>query len=320
MSKITEATEIFVPRYHKLQEILEKHERAHWIAAEADMTQDVTQWKDGTITPTRKAFIKMVLRLFTQSDTDVCAGYAEKLIPVFKNADARMMLLSFANREVTHILGYKRLNDTLGYDSKEFMSEFLEYKEMKTKHEFMIEQANLRSYKGIAEYLAKQVLMEGVNLFASFAMLLNFSRLGLLPGMVSVNQWSTIDESIHVEGLTEIFRIFIEENPSVVNEEFKHIVYETARNVVKMEDDFIDLCYNVENIKKLDKQDLKDYIRFVCDYRMQQMGFKAQFGIEKNPLPFIEEITGDGVLGNFFEATITSYSKDSLVGEWEYNT
>ena len=318
MSKITEATEIFVPRYHKLQEILEKHERAHWIAAEADMTQDVTQWKDGTISPSRKAFIKMVLRLFTQSDTDVCAGYAEKLIPVFKNADARMMLLSFANREVTHILGYKRLNDTLGYDSKEFMSEFLEYKEMKTKHEFMIEQANLRSHKGIAEYLAKQILMEGVNLFASFAMLLNFSRLGLLPGMVSVNLWSTIDESTHVEGLTEIFRIFIEENPSVVNEEFKHIVYETARSVVKMEDDFIDLCYNVEAIKKLDKQDLKDYIRFVCDYRMQQMGFKAQFGIEKNPLPFIEEITGDGVLGNFFEATITSYSKDSLVGEWEY--
>lgn len=318
MNKITEATEIFVPRYNKLQEILEKHERAHWIPAEADMMQDVEQWKGGKITPGGKEYIKMVLRLFTQADTNVCAGYVEKLLPVFKNADARMSLLSFANREVTHVLGYKRLNETLGYDSREFMQEFLDYSAMSEKHAFMIEQANLRSNKGIAEYLAKQILMEGVNLFASFAMLLNYSRLGLLPGMVSVNKWSIIDESLHVEGLSEIFRIFVEENPSVVNEEFKRTIYQTARKVVELEDAFIDLCYSIDVPEKLSKEDLKQYIRFVCDYRMQQLGFKAQYGVSKNPLPFVEEITGDGVFGNFFESTIVAYSKDSLTGEWEY--
>lgn len=318
MSKITDNTEIFVPRYLVLQDIYGRHERAHWLADEADMAQDVAQWKDGTISESSKAYIKMVLRQFTQSDTNVCGGYVDKLLQVFKNADARIMLLSFASRETTHMLGYKRLNDTLGYDSVEFMSEFLQYDEMKNRHQFMIEPSDLRSNKGKAEYLAKQILMEGVNLFASFAMLLNFSRLGQLPGMVSVNQWSVIDESMHVEGLSEIFKVFIEENPSVVNEDFKRNVYETARKVVQMEEDFIDLCYSVHTPDKMSKQDLKDYIRFVCDYRMQQIGLKGQFGIEKNPLPFIEEITGDGILGNFFESTITAYSKDSLVGEWEY--
>lgn len=318
MSKITESTEVFVTRYSKLQETLEKHERAHWIPAEADMMQDVEQWKGGKITAKGKEYIKMVLRLFTQADTNVCAGYVEKLLPVFKNADARMALLSFANREVTHMLGYKRLNETLGYDSKEFMQEFLDYSEMAEKHAFMIEQANLRSNKGIAEYLAKQILMEGVNLFASFAMLLNYSRLGLLPGMVSVNKWSIIDESLHVEGLSEIFRIFVEENPSVVNEEFKKTIYNTARKVVELEDAFIDLCYSIDVPDKLSKEDLKQYIRYVCDYRMQQLGFKPQWDVAKNPLPFVEEITGDGVFGNFFESTIVAYSKDSLTGEWEY--
>jgi ribonucleoside-diphosphate reductase beta chain len=282
------------------------------------MSVDVVQWKDGTISEGEKAYTKMILRLFTQADTDVCAGYVEKLLPVFKNADARIMLLSFACRETTHMLGYKRLNDTLGYDSEEFMSEFLQYKEMKDKHDFMVEATDLRSNKGKAEYLAKQILMEGVNLFASFAMLLDYSRVNKLPGMVSVNQWSIIEESYHVEGLSELFKIFVEENPSVVTEELKRNIYETAREVVKLEDDFIDLCYSVHQPKLLDKQDLKDYIRLVCDYRMQQMGFKAQFGIQKNPLPFVEEITGDGILGNFFETTITAYSKDSLQGEWVY--
>ncbi len=318
MSKITDATEIFVPRYNKLLDIYKKHERAHWLVDEADMSQDVVQWKDGTITEGQKGYIKMILRLFTQSDTDVCKGYVEKLLPAFKNADARIMLLSFASRETTHMLGYKHLNDTLGYDSEEFMSEFLSYKEMKDKHEFMIEDTDLRSNKGKAEYLGKQILMEGVNLFAMFAMLLDFSRYGQLPGMVSINQWSVIDESMHSEGLTEIFNVFVEENPSVINEEFKKVMYNTARRVVELEEAFIDLCYSVDVPKKLDKQDLKNYIRYVCDYRMKQMGFKTQWGIEKNPLPFIETITGDGVFGNFFEATITAYSKDSLTGEWEY--
>lgn len=318
MSKITDNTEIFVPRYQKLLDIYKKHERAHWIVDEADMSQDVVQWKDGTITEGQKAYIKMILRLFTQSDTDVCKGYVEKLLPAFKNADARIMLLSFASRETTHMLGYKHLNDTLGYDSHEFMSEFLSYKEMKDKHDFMIEDADLRSNKGKAEYLGKQILMEGVNLFAVFAMLLDFSRMGQLPGMVSINQWSVIDESMHAEGLTEMFTVFVEENPSVINEDFKKTMYSTARRVVELEDNFIDLCYSVDVPVKLAKQDLKDYIRYVCDYRMQQMGFKPQWNIEKNPLPFIETITGDSVFGNFFEATITAYSKDSLTGEWEY--
>jgi ribonucleoside-diphosphate reductase beta chain len=318
MSKITEATEIFVPRYHKLQEVYTKHERAHWYPEEADMSQDVVQWKDGTICEADKAYIKMILRGFTQADTNVCAGYVERLLPAFKNADARLMLLSFASRETTHMLAYKRLNDTLGYDSEEFMSEFLQYREMKDKHDFMLEQVDMRSNKGKAEYLGKQILMEGVDLFAQFAQLLNYSRLNKLPGMVSINQWSIIEESMHVEGLAELLRIFIEENPSVVNEDYKRNMYEYARVVVQLQDDFIDLCYSVHTPEKLSQQDLKDYIRLICDYRMQQMGFKPQFGIEKNPLPWVEEITGDGILGNFFESTITAYSKESLVGDWEY--
>lgn len=318
MSNITEPTEIFVPRYHELQETLDKHERAHWVPSEADMTSDVTQWKDGSISPSRKALIKMILRNFTQADTDVCAGYVTKLLPVFKNADARMMLLSFANREVTHMLGYKRLNDTLGYDSQEFMSEFLQFSEMKAKHDFMIEQSDLSSPEGIAEYLGKQILMEGVNLFGSFTLLLNQSRLGKLPGMVSVNQWSIIDESMHVEGLTALFRIYVEENPQVITERFKRVMYETARAIIKMEDDFIDLCYSVDAYENMTAQEVKDFMRLICDYRMVQMGFKGQYDIKENPLPFVNDITGDGVLGNFFETTITAYSKDSLTGEWEY--
>lgn len=314
---ITLPTEIFVPKYIKLQETLTEHERAHWVPDEAQMQTDVEQWKSGKITEPEKAFIKMILRLFTQADTDVCASYVEKLLPVFKNADARMMLLSFANREVTHMLGYKRLNDTLGYDTEEFMSEFLQYSEMKSKHDFMIESADLKSPTGVAEYLAKQVLMEGVNLFASFGMLLSFSQEGKLPGMVSINQWSIVDESLHVKGLCELFRQYLQEHPRIVNDKFKAKIYETARKVVEMEDSFVDLVYSVGHTTAVSKEQVKAYVRYVCDYRMQQLGLKPQFDVETQPIPWIDYITGN-TLGNFFESTVVQYSKTSLVGDWVY--
>jgi ribonucleoside-diphosphate reductase beta chain len=317
MSNLLLPTEIFVPRYLQFHTVLDEHERAHWIPDEADLRVDTEQWKNGTITPDEKAYIKNVLRLFTQADTDICGMYVSRLLPVFGNADARMMLLSFASREVTHIKGYKRLNDTLGYDSAEFMSEFLSFKEMKDKHDFMLDEVQLDTPSDIAEYLAKQILMEGVNLFASFVMLLSWSQQGKLPGMVSINQWSIKDESLHVRGLCAILQAFLEENPKVVNNHFKAKVYETAREVIRLEEAFIDLSYSVGKNPNVTAQEVKDYVRLTCDYRMQQMGLKPQFGIKHNPTPWMDLITSN-TFANFFEATSVQYSKGSMVGAWEY--
>ena len=147
-------------------------------------------------------------------------------------------------------------------------------------------------------------------------MLLNYSRLGWLQGTVSVNQWSIVDESLHVEGLTEIFKIFVEEHPHLVTEEFKRDIYQTARDVVNLEDEFIDLCFSVGTPPKLEKQELKDYIRYVADYRMKQMGFKPQFNISYKPLPWVDDMVGN-VFGDFFDVQIVEYSKGNLSGTWD---
>lgn len=316
-SNILKPTSIFVPRYLKLQEITDEHERAHWVPEEAVMGEDVAQWKNGTITESEKAFIKMILRLFTQADTDICGSYVERLLPVFKNADARIMLLSFAARECTHMKAYKRLNDTLGYDSAEFMSEFLEYSEMREKHEFVIGESSLVTESDIASYTAKQMLSEGVGIFGIFALLLSYSQEGKLPGMVSVNQWSINEESMHSNGLSELFRILVEENPKIINSQFKAGIYETARRIIAIDDAFIDLCFSVGTNNIVTADQAKNYERYVCDYRMQQLGLKPQFGIKSNPIPWMDLITSN-TLANFFEATSVQYSKDSLKGEWVY--
>lgn len=303
--------------YPQLVEINKKHERSHWTSDEVKLQRDVEQWKSGKITDDEKHLIKNILRVFTQSDRNVGTGYLERIIPHFKNNEARGMFTSFACREFEHQRAYALLSDTLGLGD-DFYSEFLDYQEMREKHEYQIEDIDNTRFS-IVQYLAKQTMVEGISLFGSFAILLFFDRVGKLPGMADVNKWSFIDESIHVEGNTAVFRLAVEEHPRMWTDKFKKGLYETARTIVAQEDMFIDkafeLCPVVGDKITLSKSDVKQYIRYVADYRLKQLGLKPNWGVEINPLPWIDYIMGS-TTGNFFEREITEYSKSNLSGDY----
>ena len=310
---LLEASKIYTPKYPEFVEITELHEQLQWGTWEVKLYQDVEDWKLGRVTEQEKYFINSILRLFTQSDVAVGSDYYDNLIPVIKNNEARNMLGSFAAREGTHQRAYALLNDTLGFGA-DFYYEFLEYAEMKEKLEFMMDMDN-SSPKALALSMAKQVLVEGVCLFASFAMLLNFQRRGLLMGMGDVNQWSIRDESIHVRGVSALFHQLLRDNPDIVDDEFKRGIYETAREVVALEDKFITLAFKEGGVEGITEDEVKQYIRAVADYRMTQLGFKTQFDV-KNPFDWLEWITSNTQMENFFETNTTGYSHDSMEGEY----
>jgi len=310
---LLEPSKSYVPIYPKLVEITEAHEKAHWGTWEAKLQQDVEQWKTGVLSDAEKRFISSILRLFTQSDVAVGSDYYDNLIPVIRNNEARNMLGSFAGREGVHQRAYALLNDTLGF-GEEFYTEFLEYGEMKEKLEFMLDVKNT-SVVEIAKSIAKQVLVEGVCLFASFAMLLNFQRQGKLMGMGDINQWSIRDESMHVGGLGELFKILIAENPGLLTDEVKRAIYQTARDCVRLEDSFIDLAFQSGGVEGIGADTTKQYIRSVCDYRMLQIGFKPEYNVD-NPFDWLEWITSPSTIENFFENNTVGYSKNSMTGSY----
>lgn len=311
---LTQYSEVYSPKYHNLVEINVKHEKVHWYEHEAKLNTDVEQWKQGKILSEEKNLVSNILRLFTQSDVNVGQGYYEKIIPHIKNNEARNMLGSFAAREATHQRAYALLSDTLGF-GEDFYWEFLEYHEMKEKHEYMVSSIG-KSQTDFAKYLAKQTMVEGVNLFASFAILLNFDRLGKLPGMCDIVRWSMVDESIHVEGNCTLFREYLNEHPRIVNDEFKKDIYSCARELVKLEDAFIERVFKMGGVSNLNKDDVKQYVRYVTDYRLQQLGFKKNWDVKENPLPWVDALMGK-TFGNFFERSIVEYSKANLTGNFE---
>ena len=296
-------------------EITTRHEKAHWIEDELDLSEDVSDWKSGKVTQVEKDYVTNILRLFTQSDVAVGQNYYDQFIPKFKNNEVRNMLGSFAAREGIHQRAYALLNETLGLPDSEYHA-FLEYKEMVNKIEFMQESDNA-TMKGLGLALAKSVFNEGVALFASFVMLLNFQRFGKMKGMGKVVEWSIRDESMHVEGNSKLFRQFCIEHPKVVDDEFKQQIYEMARLAVKLEDRFVDLAYKLGNVDGLEAPEVKSYIRYITDRRLLQLGLKTNFKVKENPLPWLEWILNGADHTNFFENRVTEYEVAGLSGSWD---
>jgi len=294
-----------------------KHEQAHWLHTEVPMAEDVKQWKK-SLTPQEKQFLTNIFRFFTQGDIDVAGGYVKNYLPYFPQPEIRMMLMGFAAREALHIAAYSHLIETLGLPESTY-NQFLEYQAMKDKHDYVIEQSSKNgTIASTAEHIAIfSAFTEGMQLFSSFIMLLNFPRHGLMKGMGQIVTWSIVDETIHAESMMRVFKEYIKENPEIWNDELKGKIYTIAEKMVELEDKFIDLAFADGEMRDLKAEDVKEYIRYIADRRLIGLGMKGIFKRKKNPLPWVEEMINAPVHGNFFENRVTDYAKGALTGSWD---
>ena len=290
------------------------HERIHWGEWEAKLQDDVTQWKGNKLSESEKNHITQILRLFTQTDVAVGTNYIENYLPKFKNNEIRAMLSSFVNREFVHQRSYALLNDTLGLPEDEF-SAFTGIKAMADKLEFMAD-IDVNTQSGLALAVARSVLNEGMSLFSAFAMLLNYQRYGKMKGMCEIVEWSIRDESMHCEGMAKLFRQFCDEHPRIVTDEFKANIYQMFRDAIKLEDKVIDIAFELGDVEGLTAKEVKQYIRYIADRRLIQLGLKANWHVKENPLDWLDWIINGDSFKNFFEGTVTDYSSDNMTGEW----
>ena len=293
-----------------------KHEQSHWLHTEVPMIEDVKDWKK-KLTNEEKQFLTHIFRFFTQGDIDVAGGYVRNYLPYFSQPEVRMMLMGFAAREALHVAAYSHLIETLGLPDATY-NEFMEYAEMKEKHDYIMNiSAKNTTKENTATHIAVfSAFTEGMQLFSSFIMLLNFPRHGKMKGMGQIVTWSIVDETQHCESMIKLFRTYIEENREIWNDELKGKIYTIAEKMVVLEDKFIDLAFKMGQMEDLTAEDVKKYIRYICDRRLISLGLKGVFKVKRNPLPWVEEMINAPTHTNFFENRATDYAKGSLSGNW----
>lgn len=292
-----------------------KHEQSHWLHTEVPMLEDVKDWKS-KLTQEEKHFLTHIFRFFTQGDIDVAGGYVKNYLPFFPQPEVRMMLTGFAAREALHVAAYSHLIETLGMPESTY-NEFLEYDAMRAKHDYFLSIAG-QDQQTIAQQIAAfSAFTEGMQLFSSFIMLLNFPRHGKMKGMGQIITWSIVDETQHAESMIKLFRTFVEENRSIWNDELKGQIYSIAEKMVQLEEHFIDLAFSMGAMQDLSSDDVKHYIKYIADRRLISLGLKGIFKVKKNPLPWVEEMINAPTHTNFFENRATDYAKGALSGSWD---
>ena len=316
MSRLLTENHVYKPfNYPWAYEAWLTQQRIHWLPEEVPMAEDIRDWKK-KLSPAEKNLLVQIFRFFTQADVEVNNCYMQHYSRVFQPTEVKMMLTAFSNMETVHIAAYSHLLDTLGMPESEY-SAFMKYKEMKDKYDYM-QGFNVNSKRDIAMTMAVfGAFTEGMQLFASFAMLMNFPRFNKMKGMGQIITWSVRDETLHTLSMIKLFRAFIEENPEVWNEQLRKDIYTACKTIVTHEDAFIDLAFEMGGVEGLTAQEVKDYIRYIADRRLGQLGLEAIYKTDKNPLPWMDVILNGAEHANFFENRSTEYSKASTQGSWE---
>ncbi len=315
--KLTDERTYFKPfSYPWAYEAWLKHEQSHWLHTEVPMAEDVKDWKN-KLTEPEQAFLTNIFRFFVQGDIDVAGGYVNNYLPYFPQPEVRMMLSGFAAREALHVAAYAHLIETLGMPESTY-SEFLEYQTMVDKHEYFMELSHANGTKeSVATNIAAfSAFTEGMQLFSSFIMLLNFPRHGKMKGMGQIITWSIVDETMHAESMITLFKTYIKENRGLWNDKLKREIYTIAERMVELEEKFIDICFAMGDMENLKAEQVKQYIRYIADRRLISMGMRGIFKVKRNPLLWVEEMINAPTHTNFFENRATDYARGALKGNW----
>jgi ribonucleoside-diphosphate reductase beta chain len=311
---LTEARTQYKPfEYPWAYDFWKRQQQIHWMPEEVPLGEDCRDWAQ-KLTDHERNLLTQIFRFFTQADVEVQNCYHEHYGRIFKPTEIKMMLAAFSNMETVHIAAYSHLLDTIGMPESEY-GMFLQYEEMKNKHDYL-HTFGVESDEDIARTLAMfGGFTEGLQLFASFAMLMNFPRFNKMKGMGQIVSWSVRDESLHCEGITKLFHAFTKER-DCLTKAVKDDILDCCSTTVRLEDAFIDLAFEQGPVAGMTPKEIKKYIRYIADWRLGQLGFKPMFMIDEHPLPWLAPLLNGVEHANFFETRATEYSKAATRGNW----
>ncbi len=295
--------------YPQAHEYFQKQHFSHWLWTDINLSGDITDWKQN-LTDSERQVIGHILKGFTTAEVIVNDYWVNKVARRFRHPEVQMMATVFGAFEGIHIESYSKLNESLGLEDYQT---FLQDPTTKAKLDNLLDRPE-KTKRDIALSLAVfSAFTEGVNLFSSFAVLLNFSRFNKMKNMGQIISLSIRDESLHSEAGCWLFRTFVAEYPEVFNDELKAEIYEAARISVKLEDDFIDKAFELGPIEGLDPNDLKQFIRFRANHKLTELNLKSNWkNIDKEAVARITSwfdiLSAGTTQSDFFAISETNYS------------
>ena len=289
---------VFPIKYPDLWALYKKAVGSFWTAEEIDLGADVTDWT--RLTDPEKHFIKMVLAFFAASDGIVMENINLNFGTEVQIAEARAFYAYQSFNESIHGETYSLMIDKLVEDKAEKDSLFRAIETVpavKRKAEWALEWMGGSKTRPFAQRLVAFACMEGIFFSGSFCSIFWLKKRGVLPGLCFSNELISRDEGLHLEFAVALYHHLTDKSAPVAD---------IVRGAVAIEESFITEALPCKLIG-MDAEQMKQYIRYVADRLMKQLGHQAIYGAE-NPFAWMETISLEGKT-NFFEKRVGDYSK-----------
>lgn len=288
-----------------------------WTVEEVDFSTDTVDLQK-RLDPAERHLVNRLVAFFATGDSIVSNNLVLSLYKHINAPEARMYLSRQLYEEALHVQFYLTLLDTYIPDLKEREEAFAAIQNIPSiqrKAEFCfkymdsvdsLEACETREDKRkfLLNLMCFACCIEGMFFFAAFAYVYFLRSKGLLNGLASGTNWVFRDESCHMAFAFEVVSTVRKEDPTLLDDELQAQVIEMMKEAVECEMQFAEDLLS-GGVAGLSQSDMRQYLEFVADQRLQNLGMPAYFG-SKNPFSFMD-LQDVQELSNFFERRVSAY-------------
>lgn len=300
----------------------------HWMPNEINMTSDVILWKSANgLTEAERLIITRNLGFFSTADSLVANNLVLAVYRHITNPECRQYLLRQAFEEALHTHAYQYIIQSLGLDEAEVFNMYREIPSVATKAIWALPYteslADETFHTGTTEndqrllrdLIAFYVIFEGIFFYVGFTQILSMGRRNKMIGTAEQFQYILRDESMHMNfGIDVINQIKIE-NPHLWTDDFKKDILQLVKHGVGLEYQYaVDTM--PDGILGMNSQMFEEYLHFIANRRLNQIGLVDLYPGATNPFPWMSEIMDLKKEKNFFEKRVTEYQAGGTL-DWD---
>ena len=291
----------------------------HWMPQEINMTADVALWKDKNgLTEDERRIVMRNLGFFSTADSLVANNIVLSVYKHITNPECRQYLLRQALEEAIHTHAYQYVIESLGMDEGEIFNMYKEIPSVAKKAAWALpftqslsdqsfETGTIENDKILLRNLiAFYCVLEGIFFYCGFTQILSMGNRNKMTGTAEQFQYILRDESMHVNfGIDMINQIKLE-NPHLWDEEMQ----KQAETMI-LQGTQLEIEYAQDTMPKgilgMNSEMMAEYLHFIANRRLTQIGLNEAFPNASNPFPWMSEIMDLRKEKNFFETRVIEY-------------
>ncbi|MCW4152544.1 ribonucleotide-diphosphate reductase subunit beta [Halomonas sp. 18H] len=291
----------------------------HWMPQEVNMNADIALWKsaDG-LTQDERRIVERSLGYFSTADSLVANNLVLALYRLITNPECRQYLLRQAFEEAIHTHAYQYCVESLSMDEGEVFNMYREIPSVAAKSAWSLKHTQSLArpdfHTGTPEtdqellrnLVAFYCVTEGIFFYCGFSQILSMGRRNKMTGVAEQFQYILRDESMHLNFGVDMINQIKLENPHLWTPAFQD---ECTQMI--LEGTELEIAYARDSMPRgvlgMNAAIMEEYLHFICNRRLAQIGLKEQFPGAANPFPWMSEIIDLRKEKNFFETRVTEY-------------